>query len=108
MLAAVLIYQIEGNMSNFTKDENSPKENFDPLIMFPSSKNFPVEDESDPLEELLNEFSEYEEEDNIDYDEDRTYIKKIPELKNHKVEDFIHLMDKFDFYLSEVNQYWHE
>jgi hypothetical protein len=36
------------------------------LVMFPASKNFPVIDEVDPLEELLNEFSHLSDEDFID------------------------------------------
>jgi hypothetical protein len=94
-------------MNNTTNDDGNNKLMADPLVMFPSSKNFEIEDERDPLKELLTEFDEYGDcEDS--FDEDKTYIKKLPELNKHRVEDYLELMDKFNFYLSEIDQYWHE
>lgn len=62
------------------KDKNSQEK--DNLVMFPSAKNYPIFDEeilSDPLQELLDEFSDIE----IDLDEhyDDLELEEVPDYE---------------------------
>lgn len=104
-------------MSDGTINDGSESDKgvISPLVMFPASKNFEIEDERDPLKDLLNEFAHYEDSDDesqypddLNYDPDKTYIRKLPDLKEKNSQDLLGLLEEFHFYLCEIDQYWHD
>lgn len=85
------------------------EEKISPLVMFPSSKNFKLENEYDPLQELMDEFGDYEESSvESNFDPDKTYIRTLDPRIRKKDKDIFQLMEKFNFYLTEIDQYWHD
>ena len=97
------------------------------LVMFPAAKNYapdPEEVLDDPLNDLLNEFSEYEDEDFVDYYEDEQLeAQALDEAKalvdsfngnqslglfermNQKVDRLEESTKRVRFYLSELDFY---
>lgn len=70
------------------------------LVMFPSSKNFPPED---PLEELLNEFSDIREDHILPLLSKEELEYDLKEL-NHKLRLIEHERKRIQYYISEIEQ----